>query len=62
MIHEAVHLTHFHHQKGFHHKLEQLLPDHHQHEKQLQHYLAIPTDIEKKADPLKTKQTTAKKA
>jgi len=62
IIHEAVHLTHFHHQKGFHHKLEQLLPDHRQHEKQLQHYLAIPTDIEKKADPLKTKQTTTKKA
>jgi len=35
IIHEAVHLTHFHHQKGFHQKLEKILPDHHQHEQEL---------------------------
>ena len=51
VIHEAVHLTHFHHQKGFHHKLEHILPDHNSREKQLQQYLAIPTSFEKKADP-----------
>jgi hypothetical protein len=58
IIHEAVHLTHFHHQKGFHHKLEQIIPDHHKHEQQLQQYLATPTDIENKADPLNTKPDT----
>jgi len=62
IVHEAVHLTHFHHQKGFHHKLEQILPDHHRREKQLRQYLAAPTDIEKKADPLKTKQAATEKA
>lgn len=51
VIHEAVHLTHFHHQKGFHHRLEQIIPDHHSREQQLQQHLAIPTDFEKKADP-----------
>lgn len=45
IIHEAIHLQHFHHQKGFHRKLEQLLPEHHQHEKNLQRYLAIPADF-----------------
>lgn len=53
IIHEAVHLTHFHHQKGFHHKLEQIIPDHHRHEQQLQQYLAAPTDIENKTDSIK---------
>ena len=52
IIHEAAHLTHFHHQKGFHHKLEQIIHDHNSYEQQLQQYLAIPTDFEKKADPL----------
>jgi predicted metal-dependent hydrolase len=45
IIHEVVHLQHFHHQKGFHRKLEQLLPDHRQHEKNLQRYLAIPANF-----------------
>jgi len=53
IIHEAVHLTHFHHQKGFHHKLEQIIPNHRHHEKQLQQYLAAPTDIENKAVSIK---------
>ncbi|MCW4051398.1 MAG: M48 family metallopeptidase [Candidatus Bathyarchaeota archaeon] len=51
IIHEAVHLTHFHHQKGFHHKLEKILPDHTKHEKQLQKYIAIPPNFENKAEP-----------
>jgi len=62
IIHEAVHLTHFHHQKGFHHKLEQLIPDHRHHEQQLQQYLAAPTDIENKTDPLNTKTHKQKNA
>ncbi len=48
ILHEAVHLHHFHHQKGFHHKLETLIPDHHQREKQLQRYIAIPTNFQYK--------------
>jgi predicted metal-dependent hydrolase len=52
IIHEAVHLTHFHHRKGFHHKLEQITPDHQTHQKRLQQYQAIPPNHEYKADPL----------
>ena len=51
ILHEAVHLHHFHHQKGFHHKLETLIPDHHQREKQLQRYIAIPTNFQYKRTP-----------
>ena len=46
ILHEAVHLRHFHHQKGFHRKLESLIPDHRQRKKQLQRYLAIPTNFQ----------------
>ncbi|MBC8223374.1 M48 family metallopeptidase [Candidatus Bathyarchaeota archaeon] len=42
----GVYLHHFHHQKGFHYKLETLIPDHRQREKQLQRYTAIPTNIQ----------------
>jgi len=45
IIHEAVHLQHFHHQKGFHKKLETILPNHRQHEKELNKYIAIPADF-----------------
>jgi len=48
IIHEAIHLQYFHHQKGFHRKLEQIIPDHRQREKQLQRYLAIPTNFQYK--------------
>jgi len=48
ILHEAVHLHHFHHQKGFHRKLETIIPDHRQREKQLQRYLAIPTNFQYK--------------
>jgi len=45
IIHEAIHLQHFHHQKGFHKKLEKTLPNHRQHEKELQKYIAIPANF-----------------
>ena len=48
ILHEAVHLHHFHHQKGFHRKLETIIPDHRQREKNLQRYLAIPTNFQYK--------------
>ena len=45
IIHEAIHLPNFHHQKGFHKKLEQTLPNHREHEKKLQRYTAIPANF-----------------
>ena len=50
IVHEVVHLQHFHHQKGFHRKLETIIPDHRKREKQLQRYLAIPTNFQYKID------------
>ena len=46
IIHEAVHLQHFHHQTGFHRKLESILPDHRQREKELRRHLAIPPNFQ----------------
>jgi len=46
ILHEAVHLTHPDHRRGFHGKLEQIIPDHRQREKKLQRYIAIPTNMQ----------------
>ena len=48
VIHETIHLQHFHHHKRFHRNLEQIIPDHRQREKQLQRYLAIPPNFQYK--------------
>jgi len=49
IVHEAVHLQHFHHQRGFHRKLEQIIPDHRQREEQLRRHIAIPTNFQYKS-------------
>lgn len=50
ILHEAVHLHHFHHQRGFHRKLETIIPDYRQRERRLQRYLAIPINFQYKIE------------
>lgn len=47
VMHEVIHLTHFNHQKTFHHKLESIIPNHRQMEEELKQYVAIPLGFEK---------------